>query len=486
MSDTRLSPPPSRDEGPTLSDVLPFRSRSISLIRSRALIPLLVTGIVCVILFQLRPTTGANAQLFTYLGIVTILLLYIMFMGLYVYSGERKLSLWYIVPAVATYYHLRYGFDPYVYVFRKLLPGNIGSSSFATSFVDNFFGAGLCEELLKSAPALVALLIAWLLRATGTSGGFVGRLVRLEGPIDGLLMGVAAAAGFIFLETVQEYVPNEIRRVTGGIGGTVALGALKGVLLMLPRVLNGVIGHMAWAGIFGYFIGLAVSHRRSALSLVLFGWLVAAVLHAFWNSNWWLLGDYGEYVSAVITLFVFLSCLVKGKQLEVSRLGGPIDGRSILMVYPPAALAGAGPAGIVPPRPAGIGGILTGTVTGLERLIGVKAHTTLPNPGGVVAPLAPIQHGLSIGAGATRYALAPDREIDASSLFASAGIPAGCRARIIARPDGGLDLQNVGSETWGTAAPDGSARSVPPGATLPASAGTRLQLGAATVDIQAY
>jgi RsiW-degrading membrane proteinase PrsW (M82 family) len=31
-----------------------------------------------------------------------------------------------------------------------------------------------------------------------------------------------------------------------------------GMMLLLPRVFGGLVGHMAYSGLFGYFIGLSV------------------------------------------------------------------------------------------------------------------------------------------------------------------------------------------------------------------------------------
>ena len=53
---------------------------------------------------------------------------------------------------------------------------------------------------------------------------------------------------------------------------------------MIPRTLGGVAGHMAFSGIFGYFIGLSVRYPRRALTLIPIGYLLAAVLHGFWDS----------------------------------------------------------------------------------------------------------------------------------------------------------------------------------------------------------
>lgn len=481
-------PPAYRDDGAlSRSELMPFRSRNIKLWKSRALIPLAATALVCVLLFGLQNSISTKQDVLNYLNVLAIFIVFVIFLGLYVYAGERKNMLWYLVPALITGVQLSFLLAPYFFVFRKVLPGNTDATGFAGAFWGMLFGAGLMEELLKAVPALLALVVALVLRSKNSTGGFLGRGLALEGPVDGLLIGAAAGAAFILFETLLQYVPGEMARVAKEQNGNVALGVLQGVLLLFPRVLNGVIGHMAWAGISGYFIGLAVSHRRALPKLLLIGWLVPALLHAFWNSSWWLLGSWGTYVSGALSLFVFLSCLLKAKQLEVSRLGGSVDGHSILAVTPPPAYAGAGPAGVVPPALSGLAGIFTGAATLLDRLIAFRARTTVPSPAAVAAAPPPLPaSGLSIGTAATRYALAPNQAIDFSALFGPAGVPAGYAGVIAAAPGGGLDITNSGTATWATSGADGATSSVPPGSALRAAAGTRLQLGSATIDIQSF
>lgn len=481
-------PPAFTDDGAlSRSELLPFRSKNIRLWKSRALIPLAATALVCVLLFAIQGSIESKQDVLTYLDVLATFMVFVMFLGLYVYAGEHKGIAWYLVPAVITFFQLAFMLAPYFFIFRKVLPGNTDAEGFGSAFVGHFFGAGLMEELLKSIPCLLALVLALVLRSKGKSGGFVGRGLALQGPVDGLLIGAAAGAAFILFETLLQYVPGEMARVAKAQNGNLALGVLQGVLLLFPRVLNGLIGHMAYAGIFGYFIGLAVSHRRSLFKLILIGWLTAGLLHAFWNSSWWLLGSAATYVSAAITLFVFLSCLLKAKQLEVSRLGGSVDGHSVLAITPPARYAAAGPAGIVPPHAPGIAGIFTGVATFLEKLVAVRAHTTVPSPGAPIPAPAPIPpSGISMGNASARYALAPNQAIDFSGLFGPAGCPAGCAGLIAASPAGGYEIANTGSATWAATSADGATIAVPPGSRLAAAPGTRLQLGTAALDFQSY
>lgn len=483
--------PVREDAGLTRSELMPFRSTKISLRKSRMLVPLIALAVTCVALFVLKIGLQTTEDVVAYMNVLCAFMLFAMFAAIYFYAGERKGMLWYLVPAAVVVIQLLVSpiLHLYFYVFRTLLPGNMKGDTFLPNFIGMFFGAGLMEELLKAVPTLLALFLAYRLRSKNSPGNRVTRNLALQGPLDGVLMGVAAGAGFIAIETMLQYVPSAMR---GGAGGNAALQALHGLLLMVPRVLNGLVGHMAYAGIFGYFIGLAVSHRRSLFTLLAIGWVLAASLHAFWNSVAYLLGLWGWYVSAALTLFFFLACLLKAKQLEVSRLGGPIDGHSVLAVSPPPGTAPVGPAGVVPPPAAGIAGMFTGVATAAEKLAGVAARTTVPNPGAVPADAAPVAPapmpaaGLSIGNASARYALAPNQAIDFSALFGAAGVPPGCLGAILPAAEGGLEIRNTGSAPWSYATPDGATASVQPGASLRPLAGAKLLLGTATIEIASY
>lgn len=483
--------PVRQDVGLTRSELMPFRSTKISLRKSRILFPLLAVGLTCVLLFVLKMGLKSKDDVILYMNVLCAFMLFAMFSAIYFYAGERKNMLWYFVPATIVMLELVYRpiIAGFIYVFRSILPGDMKSpNEFLPNFIGMFFGAGLMEELMKAIPILLALGLAYYLRAKNSEGNWLTRNLALQGPLDGVLMGAAGGAGFIAVETMLMYVPNAMNANPSNA----ALSALQGILLMLPRVLNGLIGHMAYAGIFGYFIGLAVSHRRSFLTLFAVGWVLSSVLHAFWNSGVHLMGIYAFYASAALTGFFFLACLLKAKQLEVSRLGGPIDGHSVLAASPTPGTMPMGPAGVVPPPVPGLAGLFTGVASAAEALAGVTARTTVPNPGAVPAdamPAAPAPMpttGLSIGNATARYALAANQSIDFSNLFGAAGVPPGFSGAILPTPDGALEISNTGHAPWTYATPDGAAVSVQPGASLRPVAGGKIMLGAATIEIASY
>ncbi|HMO27717.1 PrsW family glutamic-type intramembrane protease [Enterovirga sp.] len=468
--------PPQREPELSRSDLIPVISPKVRLWRSKALIPIVLVTATSLVLFRWGEVKDIR-QVLLYMAIVSACLLATMFVALYVYSGERKAIAWYAVPAAITYVQLVYFLGEYIHVFREILPGKTdGVRGFPATFRAMFFGAGLMEEVLKAVPALLALALALALRGNGSPGNVLTRGLALRGPVDGLLTGAAAGAMFIFLETVFQYVPERI-----GAYKDTKYGVIMGFMLLFPRIIKGVIGHIGYAGISGYFIGLAATHPRHAWKLVPVGIVTAALLHAFWNSADTISTEWGSFIAGPLIALVFLACLMKARQLEASRTGGAIDGQSILALSPGYGPGPIMPAGIVPPAPPGIAGVLAGAATAIERSVGVTSRTT-------EAPAEPAvpASGLAIGTANVRYALVPNPQVDLSTLFAADGAPPGCTAAIVAMPGGGMAICNTGSVVWSAAMPDGSAQPVHPGQEVPALAGTTLLLGGAVLGIGAY
>jgi len=150
-----------------------------------------------------------------------------------------------------------------------------------------WFGTGLCEEGFKVWPLLALALFGAAMTALGrrTTGGLslffsgFGRRFGLFEPLDGIVMGVASGCGFFIAETLVQYVPGVMKQVKYP-----GAQAFDGLVLLLGRGLPDIAEHSAWAGLFGYFIGLAVLRPGMAYVLIPLGWLSAAALHAGWDA----------------------------------------------------------------------------------------------------------------------------------------------------------------------------------------------------------
>jgi RsiW-degrading membrane proteinase PrsW (M82 family) len=97
-------------------------------------------------------------------------------------------------------------------------------------------------------------------------------------PADGLLLGVAAGAGFAVLETMGYALVALV-----GSGGNLSL--VNG--LLLDRGLLSPAAHMAWTGLAAAALWRAAAeHRRARAVLRLVGvYLLVAALHAGWDST---------------------------------------------------------------------------------------------------------------------------------------------------------------------------------------------------------
>jgi len=172
--------------------------------------------------------------------------------------------------------------------FYEVIPGTAlqKSNNAAANLAGYFFGTGLCEESFKSLPlfgmVLLGVVLGFFSRHTKghTSGllAFLRRRIALNDPLDGIVMGVASGAGFFVNETLFQYVPKAMSQ--GTVPGT---QAFNGLVLLLARGLPEMTEHSAWAGLFGYFIGLSVLKPRMAPLLLLVGWFSAAALHGAWD-----------------------------------------------------------------------------------------------------------------------------------------------------------------------------------------------------------
>jgi RsiW-degrading membrane proteinase PrsW (M82 family) len=88
--------------------------------------------------------------------------------------------------------------------------------------------------------------------------------------------------------------------------------------LLIPRVLGSVVGHMAYSGYFGYFIGLSVIKPSQRWQILVIGYICAAVLHALWNST----GFVSPLLLAVVGVlsYAFLaSAILKARVLSPTR-----------------------------------------------------------------------------------------------------------------------------------------------------------------------
>ncbi|HEY1794737.1 MAG TPA: PrsW family glutamic-type intramembrane protease [Stellaceae bacterium] len=290
----------------------------------------------------------------------------------------------------------------------------------AESVLPLFAAPGLIEETVKALPLGLVLLATWKLPHARQ------RKYGLREPLDGILLAAASATGFAFLETMFVYVPH--------------FGALIGA----PRMLTNGFGHIAYAGAFGYFVGLAALHghnrKRVVLALVI-GFVIANALHDLWDAMRFyggplsIMSPLHEVAVAVLAFVVLASMILKGREVSPER--------EFLWPY-----------GSMEPY----------------RAPEVDPLPAMPAPVG----------DLWLQIGAIRTRLAEEAVVTIADIPSLKGrAPDGTVGEVRRHPTepGLFVLRNLSSATWEAVLPDGSVRDVEPAQTIRLVAGTRLDFG---------
>jgi RsiW-degrading membrane proteinase PrsW (M82 family) len=176
---------------------------------------------------------------------------------------------------------------------------------------------GYAEETNKAIPVLIAALV---LR--------YGLKKKLD-PRNWFLMGTVAGLAFGLYEQA-EYTSMAI----GAIHSAQVIGqADEGVLSFAFRVFVDGFQHAVWAGISGFFIGLAVNYRRRRIPLLLLGISIPAVLHAF--NDFSLTVTHSVWLTVLeqaLSLLLFLGYTLSASSIERRVRRNPnFRGESIMM-----------------------------------------------------------------------------------------------------------------------------------------------------------
>jgi len=175
---------------------------------------------------------------------------------------------------------------------------------------------GVPEELAKAIPIIVIAVIARR------------RLV----PADYLFLG--AVSGLVFGASEAEHY------ITSGVGiGPNATADLVATLSYVWRFPTDPIQHACWAGITGYFIGLAVSGRYKWWQVCWVGLVIASVLHGL--NDWDTLNGHYDWVVVIVLSGLLFLTYAKADAPAVAAKGGDAGPAS-------APRPRQGPAGTLP------------------------------------------------------------------------------------------------------------------------------------------
>jgi RsiW-degrading membrane proteinase PrsW (M82 family) len=185
-----------------------------------------------------------------------------------------------------------------------------GAISFLPALV-----VGFNEEITKALPVLLVGLILLKYRSVKLDV----RMAMFLGTIAGLTFGVAEQAF---------YTSNDIIVINQA---QVANDAITGVLAFAERIFVDGFQHAVWAGISGFFIGMALNYRRRRVQLIILGVTVPAVLHAlndsFASSSIWLV-----IIVQAASLLLFLGYTMSAAAIEQRVRETPLfRGQSMIM-----------------------------------------------------------------------------------------------------------------------------------------------------------
>jgi RsiW-degrading membrane proteinase PrsW (M82 family) len=207
-----------------------------------------------------------------------------------------------------------------------------------TSSLLDVFTIGIPEELAKAIPIVV---VAWIWR----------RYWHTQTPRDYLFLG--AVSGLVFgAAEVVHYFTDVLGSLSGNVNGLVLQDL---TIQYIWRFLTDPIDHACWAGITGYFIGLAIVGQDRKYWLGLVGIGIAAVLHGL--NDWNPINSHPAWVLVtLVSVLLFLGYARAGAWLPEQAMAAPDDmarAPAHQQVHPQAQPAPWPAAPSAPPRPPG-------------------------------------------------------------------------------------------------------------------------------------
>jgi RsiW-degrading membrane proteinase PrsW (M82 family) len=203
----------------------------------------------------------------------------------------------------------------------------------STGSLLDIFTIGVPEELAKAIPIVV---VAWIWRKNW----------QTQTPRDYLFLG--AVSGLVFgAAEVVHYFTDVLGSLSGNVNGLVLQGL---TIQYIWRFLTDPIDHACWAGITGYFIGLAITGQTRKYAIAGIGIGIAAVLHGL--NDWNPINAHPAWVLiTLISVLLFLGYARAGAVLPHERFAlGEAQGQQPVPGQLPA-LGQVAASGHMPPEP---------------------------------------------------------------------------------------------------------------------------------------
>jgi RsiW-degrading membrane proteinase PrsW (M82 family) len=174
-------------------------------------------------------------------------------------------------------------------IFNGLARGSFQAIGFAGSVLFFFLVVGPVEETVK--------LLAVRLYAYGNS--------RFDAVVDGAVYGAMAGLGFAFIENAL-YISQQVDATQMDLGlGLIGMGG--GITAI--RALAGP-GHVIYSAFAGYYLGLAKFNPQNRGPIVIKGLLIAALIHATYNSTVGIASGIIQVVTGLPSLGAFFVWIV--------------------------------------------------------------------------------------------------------------------------------------------------------------------------------
>lgn len=188
---------------------------------------------------------------------------------------------------------------PILLFFHKIPPFNIlysflESSDLILRAIGFILGVGVLEEICKGLPVYLFLL----------------RPGKLTEPLSAAFYGAMSGLGFAISEGVEYSVRYALGLRAGGLdfGSYLLINTIR--FIPLPLI------HAVFAGIVGYFLGLAAINRSRQNAIIFIGVAIASVLHGLYDT--FANGIIGLGI-LVFSILLFVTYLRRSKQM-VSEL----------------------------------------------------------------------------------------------------------------------------------------------------------------------
>ena len=499
-----------QSDTPTHSQLIPVLSKWQDIGKKSELAPIVVTIVTVLLLFGFIDgkvfgidwsyVTGEKKDMIAYGTIYTswyliTICVYLMLLSLYFIrrvAGKDK-SWLLLIGVMAFTGYLLYLFQTdgdfewmYSFFHVKLAGGEIQQGDETTQvFVKHFLGTGFFEELFKAIPLFViAIASAYMPAAMRSKFG-------IEEPLDGILLGAASGGGFAFTETIGQYisrdlvndwkiasavtvnhVPNNIDAINAWLTvhakqmplivqqGKDALGWFPGVAVLIPRSLGEAFGHMAYAGCFGYFIGLAVMKPQQRVKILAIGLVSASLLHALWDTL--AASNMLAAIIAILSYAVLAAGILKAREISPNRAA----------LMPSIFIGSLAPTASVVAAYAGGGGLAA--VPAVASAPPPPKLRAVPGPNPLPAGTASLRVG-------TKYlVIVPGLRLMAHQVPGlTAGSTEGLVAEITKNPNDPsvLGLTNLSTTSWEVVTSSNTRREIAPGQTVKLAPGTKIDFG---------